>query len=120
MIISLRDPLKSAIFSLPMVQLHASLTLGRGKPFQAPPIPRAAKRGTRGGCCDGLVAGRIKSRFVAGKSNSSRSRLRGDGGGQARFAAATMPPHRHGAGIEGEVLVALADPYDATVLHCAP
>ena len=23
-----------------MVQLHASLTLGRGKPFQAPPIPR--------------------------------------------------------------------------------
>ena len=30
-----------------MVQLHASLTLGRGKPFQAPPIPRAAKQGTR-------------------------------------------------------------------------
>ena len=77
MIISPRDPLKSVIFSLPMVQLHASLTLGRGKPFQAPPIPRAAKRGTRGGCCDGLVVGRIKSRFVAGKSNSSRSRLRG-------------------------------------------
>ena len=30
-----------------MVQLHASLTLGRGKPFQAPPIPRAAKQETR-------------------------------------------------------------------------
>ena len=60
----------------------------------------------------------IKSRFVAGTSNSSRSRLRGDGGGQARFAAATMPPHRHGAGIEGEVLVALADPHDAIVFHC--
>ena len=44
----------------------------------------------------------IKSRFVAGTSNSSRSRLQGDGGGQARFAAATMPPHRHGAGIEGD------------------
>ena len=47
MIISPRDPLKSVIFSLPMVQLHASLTLGRGKPFQAPPIPRAAKQETR-------------------------------------------------------------------------
>ena len=52
MIISPWGPLKSVIFSLPMVQFHASLTLGRGNPFQAAPIPRAAKRGTRGGCCD--------------------------------------------------------------------
>ena len=48
MIISPRDPLKSVIFSLPMVQLHASLTLGRGKPFQAPSIPRAANEEQEG------------------------------------------------------------------------